>query len=297
MHRTPAALALIAVATVAACAPKDTSKPDSTAKPTQAGAPTPAANRGSFDPATHTATIYAKDFAFEAPDSISGGWTTFHLVNDGSTLHHVQLVRLDSGKTVEDLGAAMKNPGPPPRWAVFVGGPNTPNPHAESSLMVDVQPGNYAMICLIPVPDGVPHFAKGMIRALKVTAPAGAPAAEPTADVTVTLADYAFDVKGALTPGKHTFKIVNSGPQQHELVFVKPAAGKSAKDVAAWVEKPNGPPPGDALGGVSGIEPGAPVYFTVDLAPGNYAALCFVPDAKDGKPHTAHGMMKDLVVK
>src|SRR3954466_6176389 len=92
---------LSAVALLTACAAKDAAKTDS-AKVAQAGAPAAAASRGAFDPATHTVTIYAKEFAFEAPDSISAGLTTFNLVNDGTALHHVQLVRLDSGKTAAD---------------------------------------------------------------------------------------------------------------------------------------------------------------------------------------------------
>ena len=37
-------------------------------------------------------------------------------------------------------------------------------------------------------------------------------------------------------------------------------------------------------------------YFTADLTPGNYALLCFVPDAKDGKPHLEHGMVKQFKI-
>ena len=36
--------------------------------------------------------------------------------------------------------------------------------------------------------------------------------------------------------------------------------------------------------------------FTADLAPGDYGLICFVPDAKDGKPHLMHGMMKQITV-
>jgi len=36
-----------------------------------------------------------------------------------------------------------------------------------------------------------------------------------------------------------------------------------------------------------------PTTFTA----GDYALLCFVPDAKDGKPHLAHGMVKQFSVK
>jgi hypothetical protein len=35
----------------------------------------------------------------------------------------------------------------------------------------------------------------------------------------------------------------------------------------------------------------------VDLPAGEYGIICFDPDAKDGKPHLAHGMIKQLSVK
>lgn len=292
-------ITLAAAAVLTACTQKDAAKPDSTAKVAQAGAagaPGTTASRGKFDLATHTVTIYAKDFAFEAPDTVSGGWTNFHLVNEGPSLHHVQLVRLDSGKTANDLTAAMKNPGPPPMWAVFVGGANAPNPHAESSLLVNLTPGNYAVICLVDIPDHVPHFAKGMVHPLAVTAPAGTPLPTPASDITVSLFDYNFDVTGAFTAGRHTIKIENRGPQPHEVELVRPAAGKTSKDLLAWVMSPKGPPPGDAIGGTSAIVPGQTVYYTVDLAPGNYGVLCFIPDGKDGKTHAEHGMLKDFKV-
>lgn len=41
------------------------------------------------------------------------------------------------------------------------------------------------------------------------------------------------------------------------------------------------------------------VFFTValDLAPGRYAILCFLPDGKDGKPHFVHGMHREVTVR
>ena len=49
-------------------------------------------------------------------------------------------------------------------------------------------------------------------------------------------------------------------------------------------------------GGVSGIMPGAHAYVTLDLAPGEYGLICFVPDAKDGKGHYRHGLAKKITV-
>jgi hypothetical protein len=301
MSRHLTMLSLAAAAGLAACAPKDAA-PDST-KVAQAGkadstAPAaPAASRGAFDPATHTATIYARDYAFEAPDSIPAGMTNFHLVNDGPNLHHMQLVRLDSGKTAGDLEAAMRNPGPPPAWAVFVGGPNAPNPGASLDASMELQEGNYVMLCLVDIPAHVPHFAKGMARPFKVVAASGTPAAAPSSDVTITLADYNFLIKGALTAGKHTIRVENSGPQVHEVEIVRLAPGKTVKDLGAWMQTMEGPPPATAIGGIAATVPATTSYVNVDLTPGNYVLLCFVPDAKDGKTHADHGMIKEIAVK
>ena len=59
-------------------------------------------------------TVHAKDFAFEAPKTIAPGMTSFKLVNDGKALHHLQIIKLEEGKTFADLQAAMKVQGPPP---------------------------------------------------------------------------------------------------------------------------------------------------------------------------------------
>jgi hypothetical protein len=63
------------------------------------------------------------------------------------------------------------------------------------------------------------------------------------------------------------------------------------------MEKMDGPPPGKALGGVAGIAPGMSQSFTADFTPGNYALICFLPDATDGKPHFVHGMIQQIAVK
>jgi len=295
MHRS---IALV-VATIAlcACSQKEAAKQDSSVA--QAGA----AGHGSFDPATHTVTVRAKDFAFEAPDSVPAGWTTFHLVNDGPNLHHIQLVRLDSGKTAQDLDAALKNPNaPPPRWAVFVGGPNAPSPGGSSDATVNLQEGKYVMLCVVDIPAKVPHFAKGMVHPLTVTAASGTPAPEPSADVTIGAADYKFEIPANITAGTHTFKFVNGGPQPHEVEIIRLAPGKTMKDLGdfmakAYADKMDGPPPGDGIGGITALIPGGTEYFTANMTPGNYVMICFVPDMKDGKPHSDHGMVKEFTVK
>jgi uncharacterized cupredoxin-like copper-binding protein len=42
--------------------------------------------------------------------------------------------------------------------------------------------------------------------------------------------------------------------------------------------------------------PGQPAYFTVNVTPGEYALICFLPDHKDGKEHHEHGMIEQITV-
>lgn len=242
--------------------------------------------------------VTAKDFAFEAPATVPAGTTTIRLVNTGKELHQAQLIKLEDGKTVDDLAKALKNPGPPPSWMKFVGGPNGIAPGQNGDATSVLAPGQYAYICFIPSPDGVMHAAKGMIRPFEVTGSATASsAAEPKADVTFKLVDYDFEASQPLKPGRQTIMVENAGPQPHELVLVRLAPGKKVEDFAKWAETGlKGPPPAEPLGGVTFLDKGGRGYFTADLTPGEYGLICFVPDSKDGKPHLAHGMMKNIKV-
>lgn len=252
-----------------------------------------AAGAASTDPSVLRVT--ATDFSFEAPDQIPAGLTTIRLINKGPSLHHIELIKLDQGKTLPDFLTALKAGGPPPSWASMIGGPNVPEFGDSSTAIVTLDPGSYAMICVIPGSDGMPHVMKGMARTITVTSPARV-TAEPVADVMVKLVDYDFQFAQPLTAGHHTIRVENVGEQVHEMVLVRLENGKTAADVAAWAEKMAGPPPGAVHGGISGIMPGEHMFIVADLPAGNYGLLCFFPDSKDGKPHLVHGMIKTITV-
>ena len=65
-------------------------------------------------PSATTITVTANEFALQAPDTVSAGPVTFNLQNDGKEFHHVWIARLEGGRTMADLEAAMKQPSPPP---------------------------------------------------------------------------------------------------------------------------------------------------------------------------------------
>ena len=239
--------------------------------------------------------VTGEDFKFDAPDVIPAGLTEFRFLNKGPSLHHLTILKLNGGKTIDDLRAALANPGPPPSWVKEYGGANAPAPGGESNATLRLAPGNYALICFVDI-GGPPHFAKGMVRTLRVV-PSKAPVSNPSAGVTMTLSDYSFKLSGPIRSGTRTIRVRNAGKQHHEVELVQLAPGKSVKEFLDWVGKPEGPPPGKPLGGVSGMEPGMTEYFTANLTPGKYGLICFLPDAKDGQPHFAHGMMQEITVK
>ncbi|MFL5619307.1 MAG: hypothetical protein ACJ79A_13050 [Gemmatimonadaceae bacterium] len=246
-------------------------------------------------------TITATDYAFQAPDTIAAGRTTLHLVNKGPDFHHIWLIKLEQGKTLKDLVEATKTPGPLPKWAVEVGGPNTPVPGGETSATLDLEPGSYVMACVIPAKDGQPHFMKGMVKELAVTPRRGVEQAgktvAPAADVVITLDDYDFRLSAPITGATKSIRLRNVAAQTHEAVIVKLNPGTTVQQFLAAMEKPQGPPPGTLVGGITGIAKGRTVDIPTSFTAGDYALVCFVPDAKDGKPHIAHGMVKQFSVK
>lgn len=276
------------VALLAACATKDASKSanasDSTATVTAAK--------------PHQMTVTATDFKFDAPDEVPSGMMTIHLVDNGAELHHVAFIKLTDGKTVADIEQAMKTQAPMPSWAVDYGGVNPPHPGGGMATTTQMlEPGNYALMCFVPSADGIPHFAKGMVRPLTVTASKDGSTPAPAADIDMTLNNYSFTTSKPITAGRHTIKIENAASQSHELVIARLAPGKKAEDLPAWVEKQVGPPPGEPIGGVPALAKGATAFVTVNFTPGDYAFVCFLPDAKDGKPHFTHGMVKQVHVE
>ena len=277
LPRLPLAAALAALALVG-CQARESAHPDATTS-TEAS----------------VLRVTASDFTFDVPDQVPAGVTTIRLINQGPSLHHVELVRLDEGKTLVDFLTALKAGGPPPAWASMIGGPNDPEFGDSTTVIMTLEPGSYAMICLIPGADGLPHVMKGMAKAITVTGPASA-TPEPAADVTVKLLDYDFQFAQPLTAGHHTIRVENDAQQVHEIVFVRLQAGKTAVDFATWAGKMTGPPPGVVHGGISGIMSGEHVFIVADLPAGDYGLICFFPDIKDGKLHLEHGMIKTITV-
>ena len=245
--------------------------------------------------------VRALDYSFEAPAKVAAGTITFSLQNDGKELHHLWIVKLAAGKTPAEFSNVMKTWGSTlrmPAWAIDVGGPNSAGSgeRAEGTMTLDA--GTYMLVCWIPSADGMLHVMKGMIQPLTVTAAGATTPAEPKADIVMTLDDYAFTLSTPITSGRHTIRFENRASQSHEAVMGQLQSGKTLPQAVTWMNTGQfGPSPVRVIGGASGLATGRHMFVTADFVPGKYVLLCFIPDVKDGKPHSDHGMVKEIDVQ
>ncbi len=244
-------------------------------------------------------TFIAEDYAFTGPEQLESGWQTVRLINRGRDVHQIQFLALPSGKTITDVERALASRSPSlPNWLRRHGGVNSVAPGDEASVDMQLEPGDYLLLCGIPDVAGRPHAMRGMVRALRVREAAPSGEAAPRADATLRLNDFAFALSGPLHAGSRTVHLVNEGRQAHEVVLIRLAAGASAQD---FIERyrPGGLPnsAGREAGGVTGIDPGRQAYLHLELEPGRYGLLCFLADPVTGAPHFSRGMWMDMEVK
>jgi uncharacterized cupredoxin-like copper-binding protein len=244
-------------------------------------------------------TFVAEDYAFTGPEQLESGWQRVRLINRGRDVHQVQFLALPQEKTLADVERALAARSPSlPNWLRRHGGVNSVAPGDEASVGIQLDPGDYVLLCGIPDAAGRPHAMRGMVRALRVVeaAPSGEPA--PRADVTLRLNDFAFALSGSLYAGTRTVHLVNDGRQAHEVVLIRLAEGASAKEFIARY-RPGGLPnsAGREAGGLTGLDPGREGYVHLKLEPGRYGLLWFLADPVTGAPHFSRGMWMDIEVK
>lgn len=250
--------------------------------------------------------VVAHDYTFEAPDTISTGWTRFRFRNAGRQAHFLLLYRLPDGKTQADVrrevvpgfdavmralqdgkvdrkgGLAMLGKVIP-AWffnVTYRGGPGLTAPGRVSETTVDlVQPGTYLMECYVKSPDGMFHSSMGMQKQFTVTA--GSSVAEPPdADITLSLSGAGIDMQGTATAGAHVVRVqfgaAPEGGFPYDVHLARLSADADLARLQRWMDWMNvgglhAPAPATFLGGAEQMAAGSTAYMTVDLQPGRYA--------------------------
>ena len=263
--------------------------------------------------APNVVSLAATEYSIEAPDTIPAGWTNFRLANRGQEIHYGHIVRLEPGRTVQELvdayAEAIRTSGPRPKWVMRFGGPGGAFPGDSSSVTQYLEPGSYVWICPVEDNGGNPHFGKGEFKPFVVRASDGAMAdgaARPEASIVVRLTDFSFEVDSSVPAGRHTIRVANAGVEPHDLVMMRLNPGITIAELLAAMNPERArrpgqaaapPPPLESLmtgaGGIAAIAPGMESFFEANLSPGEYVLLCMAT-APDGRSHIEHGMVKQI---
>ncbi len=271
----------------------------------------------------HVVRVTASDYAFQVPDSIPSGWSTFRMENQGEEHHFLLLNRLPDGKTFQDYhrdvaapfdsvwhvlktGAADKAEAGAllgrllPDWYASVrpmGGPGLVAPGGVAWATMELDPGTYVIECYVKAKDGTFHTSLGMLQQITVTNESSG-ASPPEADIEVTLSNYEIAIEGELTQGEHTVAVhfaehpvVGLGNDVH---VVRLEAGTDLDEVVSWMDWMNvdglrAPAPARFVGGTQEMPVGYTAYFTIELLPGRYAWISEAP--------AALGMVKEFTVR
>ena len=220
-------------------------------------------------------------------------------------LHHQQMIKLPEGMTAAGFFAAlevMEDGGEEPEGLELRGGNSVLSPGANSTTTLDLESGNYVMLCFLPNPEGVPHFALGMALPISVTESTGPAAAEPEPTLTMGMVDFGFELSGPITGGPQVIEVTNAGGELHEFIVTRLNPGTTGEEfldaLGGFIEGTSTEPlPGEALGGVQAMDPGGRAFFSVNFAPGEYLVFCPIDDEMGGPPHFMLGMLHEFTIQ
>ncbi len=115
---------------------------------------------------------------------------------------------------------------------------------------------------------------------------------------TIELINWAYDVPETVRSGD-VLKVVNTGRQVHEIGMASLSDGATRGDVIAHL---TGEAPADAaapftdLSGVGLLSPRERQTLPIEMRPGRYVLVCYIPDPDDGGPHFMKGMITVITV-
>ena len=122
--------------------------------------PTSAATEPEFD-----VDLVMFDYGYGMSDSLQAGHQIIRVVGAGPQTHNVLIWRLKDGKTGSELSDWLQSDRSLPGPAQPIGGLTPLAPGERAYLPIDLEPGRYVFLCLVPdVDDQRTHLAHGMIR-------------------------------------------------------------------------------------------------------------------------------------
>jgi len=252
-------------------------------------------------------TIVAGDYYLKVPRTIPSGWRTVRFHNEGRDFHHAIFLKVASPQAAQTALTALdgwrEDLDQPVPAALSMGGvegsftpaPDGDRPGEDTYSVVDLQPGWYLVICMIPT-DHRLHVNRGMHALLRVVTARNSERA-PAPDATLRAAEYAYTLTPrSLAPGWRLVEVLNTGMAEHVAEVVRLKTGHGVAEIFAAQGSPSADPVESTSGGSTRLGPGAHAFMWLHLTPGTYVVQCPLQSG-DHQSHLRHGMVTDLVVQ
>ena len=259
-------------------------------------------------PAEVVAGRYLVTLEIEAAE---GGVLSFMQLPDGMGLEefNTMLAGPPAASPEAPMGTPAAEVGPPeeeggdgpPEWyyqTAMAGGTGAYPGGQTAQIVVELTPGEWIAWADDPAAPQAPV-------GLTVTASENAtPEAEAglAADAIVTMYEYDFTVEGELAAGSQVIEVTNVGAQPHHMYMVRLPDSVTEEQIGQILElemqgatpaPDSGLPNPDEFLPVAYVAPlstGTTAWIPVNLEPGTYGMVCFVPDLASGMPHAFEGM-------
>jgi hypothetical protein len=254
-------------------------------------------------------TIVATESGFEVPDDVQAGTMLITLENRAPFPMGFSLVQLPEGASLADLGpppgaetgaspasgdeAAPAEGFPPILYdATWAGGlfafPGAP----PAQAVVTLTSGEWLL--LTPPEAGLPPQAMNVVGDASEAPPA------PENVIAVELDNFQIILPEQISAGPQIWEVTNIGDQPHEAFIAKTPERVSVEDAMTLISLPPDatPPPGLPnleefvdVGFVAPISGEQSILVEMNLEPGHYVVVCFLPEKESGQPHAFHGMV------
>lgn len=258
------------------------------------------ANSGDSTAATLSAEVSLSGdrVKLEAPASVEAGVTTMRLTNSAPAPIGVEIIRVDGEQTADEvLTQITREEGPIPGWIHGAGGAGVAPPDGEAAGTQILEPGTHYLIAEGSGDDAGPATA----AKLEVTGSGQEDAELPEADARIVADEYSFETAD-LEAGSNTIKFENVGRELHHALAFPIQGDTPIAEVQQFFQgqgQQQGPPPIDFEGGFGTpvLDGGTAQTIELEIEPGRYALVCFIPNRAGSPPHAALGMVNEIEIK
>ena len=251
------------------------------------------------------------------PTELEAGRYRIVLENTGDVEVDLDLVQLPEGITPDDVNAAFEEAESSPVFTppdfffdMTWNGGVWALPGETRDVVLDLTPGEWWVAFSTWDLETDEEVASDETM---LTVTGDMPEMDEPDGIEIGMIEMDFVVPDTLEAGPQIWKVVNNGLQVHHIVLMGVPEGTTEDDVMELVMMFEAGPPASPAAGATPMMPAinpeevtdewyTPLFsggqfnlFEVDLEPGTYAMICFMPDPS-GTPHVMLGMIEILTV-